>query len=794
MSKSRATTVALVVFSTVAVAASAAERAAFVEVSIVEPGVYRIAYDDLAELGAEVAEPESAALGLSNAGKAVPIWIEDGGDGRFGPGDWLEFVGDRLPGEIGFFNEHSPVNVYALRWDTAGTPRVTAAARPKQGSAGGCKPEFSVVRHLEEDRLLLRFAGRGRDQELWYWAKLSNLDKKPFQQWFALDNLDLGAARPVIVRVRLRGWSHPWRKADPNLADHRVDISVNGVHVESVEWEGQDEAVAEFQLPVGSCRPADNHIELRVPKRVPEADGDPLIDVVVLNWIEISYPRHGGVGRRQVQIAIDDSCDPLPDRLFTPTKSEFVIYGGGVRLDRTAMLRRELSGGGNLHFFHSPTAADLDRSTIWVVPDGRSKHPAAMELRREAGLRSTKNRADYIMIAHPRLLEAVEPLADLHRERGLSVQVVDVNNIYSEFNHGILHPRAIRDFLSFASDQWAPPAPRFVLLVGDASWDPKNEEVRERNYVAWTYSEERALAFPATSGSPYEDEPQLNNRNLVPTWNFMTAEGHAASDNYFVSFGEDEGRPDMAIGRFPVTEPDEVSAIVDKTLRYVRDAGGGPWRKRILWISDGDSKQNRISDNLEETFSAIGYSGSKFKPQGGGDAGAEHRSNLVQAIDDGPFLVHFIGHGGRFIWRTAPADLEANRDLFTLEDVDRLQPDTRLPIVLSMTCYSAPFDHPSSDSIGEKFLRVPGKGAVAVIAASWRVAATEHTSQRLIEEIFGSQTIGEALLEAKRSSGHRDFIHIFNLLGDPALPVSEAGERSDRSREQIRAPRPADSR
>ena len=109
-------------------------------------------------------------------------------------------------------------------------------------------------------------------------------------------------------------------------------------------------------------------------------------------------------------------------------------------------------------------------------------------------------------------------------------------------------------------------------------------------------------------------------------------------------------------------------------------------------------------------------------------------------------------------------------------DIHRIMPDSGLHIV------------------GEKFLRVPGKGAVAVIAASWRVAATEHTSQRLIEEIFGSQTIGEALLEAKRSSGHRDFIHIFNLLGDPALPVSEAGERSDRSREQIRAPRPADSR
>ena len=49
-------------------------------------------------------------------------------------------------------------------------------------------------------------------------------------------------------------------------------------------------------------------------------------------------------------------------------------------------------------------------------------------------------------------------------------------------------------------------------------------------------------------------------------------------------------------------------------------------------------------------------------------------------------------------------------------------------MVLSMTCYSAPFDHPSADSIGEKFLRVPGKGAVAVLAASWRNAPYQAMS------------------------------------------------------------------
>ena len=51
-----------------------------------------------------------------------------------------------------------------------------------------------------------------------------------------------------------------------------------------------------------------------------------------------------------------------------------------------------------------------------------------------------------------------------------------------------------------------------------------------------------------------------------------------------------------------------------------------------------------------------------------------------------------------------------------------------------MTCYSAPFDHPNADSIGEKFLRLPDRGAVAVVAASWRISPSEEMSRLLLEE------------------------------------------------------------
>jgi hypothetical protein len=133
-------------------------------------------------------------------------------------------------------------------------------------------------------------------------------------------------------------------------------------------------------------------------------------------------------------------------------------------------------------------------------------------------------------------------------------------------------------------------------------------------------------------------------------------------------------------------------------------------------------------------------------------------------------LVHFIGHGGRFIWRTGPPDLRKNHDLFTLDDVSKLENSGRLPMVLSMTCYSAPFDNPTEDSIGERFLREADKGAVAVFAASWRNSPSTEFSTHLVKELLKpGQTIGEGIVRAKQAINNRVLVEMYNLLGDPAV-------------------------
>ena len=134
--------------------------------------------------------------------------------------------------------------------------------------------------------------------------------------------------------------------------------------------------------------------------------------------------------------------------------------------------------------------------------------------------------------------------------------------------------------------------------------------------------------------------------------------------------------------------------------------------------------------------------------------------------------MHFLGHGGRYVWRTGPPDYRKNHDLFTLEHLDQLSPSRHLPVVLSMTCFSAPFDHPNADSIGEKFLRLPERGAVAVLAASWRNTPSAQFSQALVDNLLQIGTVGEAIVRAKQGIQNRTLVETYNLLGDPALPIA----------------------
>ncbi len=777
------TTAALLALSATAAAATPPVFKIYVD----EDAPYRVNYEDLVAAGLDEDLP-SAGVQVLHDDHPIPTWVEDGGDGTFGSGDWVEFLGEHPPGWISYNDEHSRYNVYFLRFDTTDPLRMTEylPGPVEELPEPGGHHTHRRLRHYEYDFFLQRIPppDRLRPEEAWLWAKLSHLDREPFTHHLDLGDLVLDEdGGPVDLRIELRGWSTPANKPTPETPDHRVEVLLNGEELAAAEWSYNESYLLSIpDIPAKRFKNWEsNLLTVRIPKRPSAQEGQWLIDVILLNWIEVDYPRLREVGGLWADFHLREPLAPQPMRLKTFPENQFILYGrNGSRMTSDVIEPRPGKKPFLTRTFYPATG---ESSFVVVGPDDLVA-PAAIVRDRPSRLADSANRADYIMIAHRRLLPAIEPLAELHRSRGLDVEVVDVQDVYDEFAGGRARPRALRAFLDHAYHRWTPPAPRYVLLVGDASSNGKDVEIGDESFTDYVVGDfERPAPSPSHEPSdldfiPYADETDVVNRQLIPTWSYATPVGRSAGDNHFVTVDGDDNQPDMAIGRFPVVEPQDVTNIVDKVIRYVKEAEVGPWRRNMVLLTNTLRRFHLQSRKVAEYASTEGYSALEIYSTLDEPDNEVYTRQLTESLDQGQLLVHYLGHGGRYVWETGQRDLVENRDLFGLEHLESLAPNSRLPVVLSLTCFTAPFDHPEADSIGEKFLRIADRGAIAVVASSSSNAPSGYWGQILLEELLEpGTTVGDAILRSKHRILDSLYRQSYNLLGDPAVPVAlPAGE------------------
>jgi len=307
--------------------------------------------------------------------------------------------------------------------------------------------------------------------------------------------------------------------------------------------------------------------------------------------------------------------------------------------------------------------------------------------------------------------------------------VVDVEDVYDEFSYGMKDPAAIRSFLEHAVSTWAK-APRFVVLFGDATFDP-------RNYL----------------GSGDFD--------FVPTRLLATNLLTTSSDDWFVDF-QNRAMPEIAIGRLPVRSVEEANRVVDKLAAYQESFGD--WRHRAVFVSDQEDIE---AFSFEEASASLqgqlppSVTGLDLKlgllPQ------SSQRAALAEAFNTGHLLVNYIGHGSTGFW--------TKKGVFDVNDAAALTNGDRLPIVVALNCLNGMFDDIYSESLAEALLKSAGGGAVAVLASS---ALTDPSGQSALAQNFYSQlfegkTLGEALAAAKVGITDQDVRQTFFLFGDPTL-------------------------
>ncbi len=716
-------------------------------ITLQDAGLYRLTYADMAAAGAPLAEIDPRQLRIFHGAEELAIEVVGEADGRFNPSDEVRFYAARVE------SIYTATNTYWLTWgDKAGRRMTQRSVAPQGATPAIAFPETTL---FEENRIYRSNLPLPSGVDRWFWGQM----------------YVIGAARmPTITvpftltQVQPTGQAvlsaEVWGASSDVtvMPDHRLLFYVNGVQVGAVTWDGITAVQPRLSFDQALLQEGANTLALYTPGDTGARDSfGRFWESNWLNWLTVTYQK---------------SYHAASDRLdFTSpaTASEFLIegwtgpnvllYDVSDPLAPTRLVNAQPSGAaGNTNLRFADTAPAGTR--YHALTPAQVAAPIAIAEAPSVDLRHPTEGADYLLIAHSDFISGVAPLAQLRRDQGLRVRVVDVQDVYDTFSGGLLDPEAIRDFIEYAYFNWPGSPPAYVLLAGDGTYDFMNYE-----------------GYGAKTLIP----PYLANADPIL--------GETAADNRFVAVVGEDLMPDLHLGRLPVNTQTELTAMVNKIVAYELNPVAGPWRARSVFVADNpdqagpfgafsDSAAAALSPEMQVTKIYLGTTGFPT------NQALLAQQATLQAFNQGAVFFNYVGHSSISSW--------AAEQLFGVNSLSQVRNGSYYPIMLPMTCLEGSYQNPRFAGVSESVVRMSNGGAVASWAPTGLGVATGHDylHSAFYEAIFadGVWVLGQATTAAKLNlfvnarfpSGaprFHDLLDTYVLLGDPAtraaLPAAD---------------------
>jgi uncharacterized repeat protein (TIGR01451 family) len=693
-----------------------------IKVSVKEVGLYALTYTDLQSAGLPVdsLDPRTLKLSYGYPRQEIAILVEGETDGRFNASDRLLFYAALKSSRYG------DDRVYFLSYNGANGLRMGS----RSGAPGGLSAGTAWRTTTAETNKFYDPLYQASDGDYWYWDKLSQPDQTSKSYAIQLQS-------PLVTgpAASLKVWLQGYTSSLNQNPDHRLRFYFNNTSVGAVEWDGKTAYTASLTIPSGYLTAGANQVRLTLP-----GISGVFAEGVWLDAISLTYPTNqaepgqthfkGEAGQKKYILTGVGSA-PLVFDITMPDAPRRVT---------------------NYNFNSSTlTVGDSDPATAayLIVPGNQVKKP--LSLQPASLLSDPAGGADYIIITPSSLASAVAPLAARRANQGLRVKTVNVQAIYDTYGSGRMEAEAIKTFLTHAYQNWPAPAPLYVLLVGDGSYDFKN-------YSGYN---------PQTLLPPYLAQ-------VDPWW------GETASDNRLVTLAGNDNLPDMLIGRLSVSSAAETSAVVNKIIQYETNPPGGFWNVNQLFIADDPDQAGSFHLSADQVYnqSPASYLGYRYYyDDGGGQPYVYSNPGLLQAdflnaFNNGASFVTFYGHSSWEQW--------AVESFLHLNDFGQLNNQNRLPVISEMTCFTGFFHHPKTTTFDESMLRSGSGGAVAIWGSTGLGVGTGHDKlqEGFYEAIMGGQPIlGAAIMAGKlklfATGFHQDLLDTFTLFGDPALNLSK---------------------
>jgi len=354
--------------------------------------------------------------------------------------------------------------------------------------------------------------------------------------------------------------------------------------------------------------------------------------------------------------------------------------------------------------------------------------------------------ADVVMVTHSVHREQAERLAEHRREHsGVTVAIYDIDEILDEFGTGHRSPDALREFLAEFYAEAPLPKPGYVILFGNASWDP------------------RLVIKRGNSGSRRPDQ--------VPTY------GRPSSDYFFGLLDDPNDRavPEVIVGRLPGLTAEDGRHQVDKIIASDTTAFQ-PWMRRWLFVGGG-VEQEGLCDHYRNLLDDPFGSGITFhdapmcmdtatvcKYDGRANPGYDIKLNVDQGIQ----WMNYFGHGAT--------------DQFDIRgwEPSELTNVGRYGVLATYACQTGAFSNTSVECKNAEYVTAEGTGfAAAVGGTGWEQIATISGLQFRIHEILRESSIreiGELIYTAKLPYAGSGQVGIntvmqYSILGDPLMRV-----------------------
>ncbi len=670
-----------------------------VKIAVKQEGMYRVTRSELQSAGFPV-DSDSANWRLFVDGNEQAIIVGDGGQ-------YIDFYGR------GIDTFETDTRIYYLISDTAAGRRMESKTlRPIGGNVVSASYRSSAVK---KDR---RF----------YIPEIQNGDLDNYFGLFvvsdpsATERITLAGVDPqgpdALLRIDLQGYTY---------MAHSVRVVINGNDVGVFTGSGVGPFGGDFIVPQNLLVEGVNSITLTAFTTT---------DFSFFDSATITYSRRYAADQNRLSFhtpgyrKVDLTGFTSPNiRVFDTTRD-----GDPQMISNPVIVQ---NGG-------SYTASlPSDRPAVfYAVEDSALLHSPSVTFDEPSNLASPDNAAGMIIVSYssPDMMAAAETWANYRRSEaggGFTVNVVNIADIYDEFSYGLHTAQAIKDFLAYARQNWQTPAPAYVLLLGDASYDRRNYE----GYGYW---------------------------DMVPSKNVSFAYEEASSDDALVDFNND-GLADMAVGRITARSGSEALVCLSKTVSFETPANQSLYRGALFaYVSPLSHPEYEETSRQFRSQLPRGIPVS-FIPQTFARAlnDSPGQQDLIDGINRGNYIDNFTGPGATGIW--------IGQGFFGLADVPRLTNAETPSIFTALGDFMAFFTPPNNDTLGEALVKAPNGGAVANWGA---VTVTTLDNQTIIGKEFyrllaaGSiHRMGDLINASKANLVGNNEAYGWVLLGDPALKV-----------------------